>query len=102
LFLEKEKIMFKNLRLAICAMALLIAQVQAAHAAPCPGGAAYWAPRSSAASDSNNGSSLYPVRTKQRAMEIISGGGRLYLMDQGKVYFVQCVETFNYDDAPTG
>lgn len=93
----------KKLRLALCVIALLLAQVQAVHAAGCPGGAAYYAPRSPAASDSNDGSALYPVLTSARAREILSpGGGRLYLMDSGRVYFVQCVEWARHDDMPTG
>jgi hypothetical protein len=95
--------MLRNLRLALCAMALLLAQVQTVHAAICPGGAAYYAPNSRAASDGNNGSALYPVRTFHRAEEILSvGGGRMYLMDQGKVYFVKCVKWADDDDIPTG
>jgi hypothetical protein len=99
---ERNQIMFEKLRLTLCTAALLLAQVQTAQAASCPGGSAYYAPRSTAASDRNDGSALYPVRTKQRAKEILSAGGRLYLMDQGKVYFVQCVEWSDNNDVPTG
>lgn len=91
----------KKLRFALCAMLLLMVQVQTVSAARCPGGAAYYAPRGG--NDRNDGSSLHPVRTPQRAKAILSpGGGRLYLMDQGKVYFVKCVKEVYEDDAPTG
>lgn len=94
--------MRSKIRIAICALVLSIGANQPLQAQSCPGGSAYFA-RPPLGDDGNDGSASYPVRTINRAKEVLSrGGGRIYYYQDGKVYFVQCVKESHPDDIPTG